>query len=87
MQAINLYDSHEYNRAVAHIQNFVSNQISAVYVHLIKDRLYCGSQQDIEAVAFTLEKCYLILNKTLWPIASFLVEESWSYYGEQNNKN
>ncbi|XP_061402862.1 isoleucine--tRNA ligase, mitochondrial [Musca vetustissima] len=76
----NLYESHEYNRAVVLIQNFVANQISAIYVHLIKDRLYCGSQEEIQSVSFTLEKCYFILNKALWPIAPFLVEESWSYY-------
>ncbi|XP_059226112.1 isoleucine--tRNA ligase, mitochondrial [Stomoxys calcitrans] len=80
-QKINtLYASHEYNRVVANIQNFVANQMSSMYLHLIKDRLYCGSEAEIESIRFTMEKCYIILNKALWPIVPFLVEESWSYY-------
>lgn len=78
----NLYDCYEYNRVVANIQHFVTNQISAIYVNLIKDRLYCGTSAEIADIRYTLEKCYSILNKTLWPIAPFLVEESWSYYGK-----
>lgn len=53
-----------------------------MYLHLIKDRLYCGSNVEIENIRFTLEKCYYSLNKALWPIAPFMVEESWSYYGK-----
>lgn len=70
---------------MTHIQNFVTNQISAIYLHLIKDRLYCGSNVEIEDIRFTLEKCYYSLNKALWPIAPFMVEESWSYYGKDIN--
>ncbi|KAI8120111.1 mitochondrial, Isoleucine--tRNA ligase [Lucilia cuprina] len=75
-----LYDCYEYNRVVASVQNFVTNQISAIYVHLIKDRLYCGTPAEIADIRDTLEKCYTVLSKALWPIAPFLVEESWSYY-------
>ncbi|KAM7356031.1 isoleucyl-tRNA synthetase, mitochondrial [Cochliomyia hominivorax] len=79
-EVFSLYNIYEYNRVVANIQNFITNQISAIYVHLIKDRLYCGAPNDIEDVRSTLEKCYFVLCKSLWPIAPFLVEESWSYY-------
>ncbi|XP_065359471.1 isoleucine--tRNA ligase, mitochondrial [Calliphora vicina] len=79
-EIFSLYDCYEYNRVVANVQNFVTNQISAIYVHLIKDRLYCGPPAEIEGIRTTLEKCYTVLSKALWPIAPFLVEESWSYY-------
>ncbi|KAH8392050.1 hypothetical protein KR200_009990 [Drosophila serrata] len=75
-----LYNAYEYNRVVACIQNFVANQVSAVYVHLIKDRLYCGNDQELLAIRQTLTQCYRQLCKSLWPIVPFLVEESWSYY-------
>ncbi|XP_075159796.1 isoleucyl-tRNA synthetase, mitochondrial [Haematobia irritans] len=80
-----LYDTHEYNRVVASIQNFVTNQISAIFVNLIKDRLYCGAQREIDDIGFVMEKCYNCLNKALWPIAPFLVEESWSYYDSKSH--
>ncbi|EDV52202.2 uncharacterized protein Dere_GG15950 [Drosophila erecta] len=75
-----LYNAYEYNRVVAYVQNFIANQVSAVYVHLIKDRLYCGDDQEILAIRQTLSHCYQQLCKSLWPIVPFLVEESWSYY-------
>ncbi|KAH8380256.1 hypothetical protein KR009_009724 [Drosophila setifemur] len=75
-----LYNAYEYNRVVACIQNFLANQISAIYVHLIKDRMYCGDEQELIFIRSTLTHCYEQLCKSLWPIVPFLVEESWSYY-------
>ncbi|XP_017043393.1 isoleucine--tRNA ligase, mitochondrial [Drosophila ficusphila] len=75
-----LYKAYEYNRVVACTQNFLANQVSAIYVHLIKDRLYCGDDQELLAIRQTLTHCYQQLCKSLWPIVPFLVEESWSYY-------
>ncbi|KAH8286424.1 hypothetical protein KR054_008863 [Drosophila jambulina] len=80
LEVSKLYNAYEYNRVVACIQNFIANQVSAVYVHLIKDRLYCGDDQELLAIRQTLTQCYRQLCKSLWPIVPFLVEESWSYY-------
>ncbi|XP_055914173.1 isoleucine--tRNA ligase, mitochondrial [Eupeodes corollae] len=77
------YDLYEYNRVTANILNFVTNQISSVYVHLVKDRLYCGKADQIEGVKKVLSNSYEVLCKSLWPIVPFLVEESWSYYDGQ----
>ncbi|KAH8397478.1 hypothetical protein KR222_007343 [Zaprionus bogoriensis] len=75
-----LYQAYEYNRVVASIQNFIANQVSGIYVHLIKDRLYCGNDQQLQHIRHTLSHCYEQLCKALWPIAPFLIEESWSHY-------
>ncbi|XP_067644463.1 isoleucine--tRNA ligase, mitochondrial isoform X2 [Eurosta solidaginis] len=75
-----LYNACEYNRVVTTVQNFVTNQISAIYVHTIKDRLYCGDDADLKNIRLTLLNCYKILCKTLWPLTPFLVEESWGFY-------
>lgn len=77
-----MYDSHQYNRAAAVILNFVSNDLSAFYLHLIKDRLYCGTSDQYSAVQSVLRAAFIVLNKALWPITPFLVEECWSYYRE-----
>ncbi|XP_034102241.1 isoleucine--tRNA ligase, mitochondrial [Drosophila albomicans] len=75
-----LYNAYEYNRVVACIQNFLANQVSGIYVHLIKDRLYCGDEQQLKVIRHTLTQCYKQLCKALWPIAPFLIGESWSYF-------
>lgn len=82
IQIWKLYDTYEYHRVVTNTQNFVANQISAIYLHTIKDRLYCGDKIDIKNIHYTLLNCYKVLCSTLWPIIPFLVEESWQYYGK-----
>jgi len=62
--------------------NFIVNRVSAIYVHHVKDRLYCGDNKENAFIKFTLSKCYEVVCKGLWPIVPFLVEESWKYYGE-----
>uniref|UniRef100_T1GHN0 isoleucine--tRNA ligase n=1 Tax=Megaselia scalaris TaxID=36166 RepID=T1GHN0_MEGSC len=44
------------------------------------DRLYCGMDEDLAQIKSVLKECYLILNKAIWPVTPFLVEESWSYF-------
>lgn len=75
------YDSHHYNRAAATILNFVTNDLSAFYLHLIKDRLYCGTEAEYLALQQVLYAAFVVLNKALWPITPHLVEECWSYFG------
>lgn len=74
------YNFFEYNRATSLIQNFIVNEMSSVYLHLIKDSLYCGSDEEFQRIKGVLRECYKVLNKTIWPITPFLTEESWSYF-------
>lgn len=54
-----------------------------MYLHTIKDKLYCGSKETTKELQKVLLAIYLVMNKLLWPIVPFLIEESWSYF----NKN
>lgn len=76
------YADHQYNRVAATIVNFITNDVSAFYLHTIKDRLYCGSEDEYRSLQAVLHKAFLVLNKALWPITPFLVEECWSYIGK-----
>lgn len=61
---------------------FITNNLSAEYIHTRKDRLYCASIEDSTSSANVLLATFCVLNKHLWPIVPFLVEECWSYYGK-----
>lgn len=69
-------------RATNCIDNVVT-KISALYLHSIKDRLYCDSLADTEELRKVLLAVYLTLSKVLWPIVPFLVEECWSYFDKK----
>ncbi|XP_062560567.1 isoleucine--tRNA ligase, mitochondrial [Armigeres subalbatus] len=79
----NLYNSYQYNKASAHILTFCVSTLSGFYVHLIKDRLYCGSDEQYRILQGILRHTLNVFCKVLWPIAPFLVEESWSYHGHE----
>lgn len=79
-----LYKTYQYNRVTAIILNFVTNDLSAQYLHLIKDRLYCGNIEQHQQLQSILTAAFLVLNKALWPIVPFMVEECWNYYGQLN---
>ncbi|XP_059619412.1 isoleucine--tRNA ligase, mitochondrial [Phlebotomus argentipes] len=75
----NFYDAYEYNRVVSAILNFVANEVSSIYLHLCKDRLYCGSDAEYSRIQQTMNACFMLLAKALWPIVPFVVEECWSH--------
>uniref|UniRef100_A0A182TE99 isoleucine--tRNA ligase n=1 Tax=Anopheles melas TaxID=34690 RepID=A0A182TE99_9DIPT len=79
-QAFELYDSYQHNRATAVILNFCLSTLSGLYLHVIKDRLYCGSPEQHSHLRAILVHTYRTLAQVLWPIVPFLVEESWTFY-------
>lgn len=79
-----LYENYQYNHVTSVINNFVTNDISGVYLHLCKDRLYCGSDTEFTCIQEVLEHIYKVSCKAMWPIIPFLVEESWGYYQDES---
>lgn len=78
------YENFQFNRIVALVNNFVNTDLSSCYLHLIKDRLYCGDADQHHDLQKILMNCYKRLCKTLWPITPFLVEESWSFVKDES---
>ncbi|XP_055551514.1 isoleucine--tRNA ligase, mitochondrial [Wyeomyia smithii] len=78
-----LYEFYQYNKASASILTFCVSTLSGFYLHLIKDRLYCGSDEQHRNLQAILGHTFETLCKVLWPLVPFLVEESWSYKTEE----
>lgn len=76
------YKSYQYNHVTSTILNFISNQLSGTYLHLVKDRFYCGTTAERDDVRNVLRSALYVLNKMLWPLVPFMVEECWSYHGK-----
>lgn len=79
-----LYGKYQYNYVTAAINNFVTNDVSGMYVHLNKDRLYCGSDTEFKTIQNVILAIYKIVCKTAWPIIPHLIEESWSYFKDDS---
>lgn len=78
----NYYDHYEYHNVCRTIINFIVNDVSATYCHLVKDRLYCEkatSPQRIGAVDI-IDDILVTLTRSIAPIIPHLAEEVWLYY-------
>ena len=78
-----MYDSYDFSKAVAHINNFINNDLSSAYFEWIKDAAYCGTLEERQQVHITLYQIYCHLQQMLIPITPLLVEEVWDYTPKQ----
>lgn len=76
------YDSFKYNHISQTVNYFVSNIVSGLYCHCIKDRLYCSLKNSNERISsqLVMHTILVILCEALGPILPHLVEEAWKYH-------
>ncbi|XP_029173959.1 LOW QUALITY PROTEIN: isoleucine--tRNA ligase, mitochondrial [Nylanderia fulva] len=80
----NLYDNYLYHHVCKLVMSFLTNTVSPVYCHLIKDRLYCdevGSPTRLAVMEVTCETL-TVLVRSIAPIVPHLAEEVWLYQPE-----
>lgn len=76
------YDNFRYNHVAQSILYFISNKVSALYCHCIKDRLYCSSKDSNNRIAAQLVVHTILVSlcKALGPILPHLIEEVWQHH-------
>lgn len=77
----NAYEKYEFHTVYHSITNFCITDMSAVYLDILKDRLYCSAPDEpLRRAAQT--SLYVILRdiiKLLAPVLSFTAEEVWDF--------
>ncbi len=78
-RTLHAYESYEFHTIYHSMLNFCINDMSAVYLDILKDRLYCSARQEpLRKKAQTVLHLTLeALIKLLAPILSFTAEEAW----------
>ncbi|XP_072948070.1 isoleucine--tRNA ligase, mitochondrial [Epargyreus clarus] len=76
------YNNFRYNHVAQSILHFVSNKVSGLYCHCIKDRLYCSPKDSNERLSaqLVIHTIFAVLAKTIAPILPHLVEEAWQHH-------
>ncbi|XP_046743314.1 isoleucine--tRNA ligase, mitochondrial [Diprion similis] len=77
-----LYSNYEYHNACKVITHFVANTVSALYCHLVKDRLYCNSINSSHRAGAVdiISEILAVLTRSLAPILPHLAEEVWLHH-------
>nr|CAD7447552.1 unnamed protein product [Timema bartmani] len=81
-EVVGMYENYQYNTVCATLVNFVTNQVSAFYCHIIKDRLYCEHEsnprrRDCQTVLFYILET---LTGAFAPVVPHLAEEIYLYH-------
>jgi isoleucyl-tRNA synthetase len=75
------YDNYEFHVVYHSLNNFCSVDLSAQYLDIVKDRLYCEGAKSIQrrAAQTTIYRILDVLAHLTAPILSFTAEEIWNY--------
>ncbi len=75
------FDAYEFHVVYHAVNNFCSVDLSALYLDIVKDRLYCSAADapDRRAAQWTMWRIAETLTPLLAPILAFTAEDVWSY--------
>lgn len=76
------YNNFRYNHVAQSVLFFISNKVSGLYCHCIKDRLYCSPRNSQERLTAQLVVNTILISlcKALGPILPHLIEEAWQHH-------
>ena len=82
------YDNYEFHAVYYTLNNFCSVDLSAQYLDIVKDRLYCEgtNSKKRRAAQTTLYRILDMLVHLMAPILSFTAEEIWSYLPDKDRR-
>jgi isoleucyl-tRNA synthetase len=82
------YENYEFHVVYHTLNNFCSVDLSAQYLDIVKDRLYCegAKSQTRRGAQTTLHRILEVLVHLIAPILSFTAEEIWSYMPDKNRR-
>jgi isoleucyl-tRNA synthetase len=82
------YDDYEFHVVYHTLNNFCSVELSAQYLDIVKDRLYCEGtkSQTRRAAQTTLYRILDTLVHLMAPLVSFTAEEIWGYMSDKDRR-
>ncbi|XP_069680707.1 isoleucine--tRNA ligase, mitochondrial [Periplaneta americana] len=77
-----MHEQYQFHRICNLLTNFVTNEVSALYCHLIKDRLYCEAVDAPSRRACQLVVSHIleIITRAIAPVLPHLAEEVYMYH-------
>jgi isoleucyl-tRNA synthetase len=85
-RALDAYDQFAFHLVVQGLVNFCAVDLSALYLDVVKDRLYCSSAAEggRRAAQTALHHTLDLVTRLVAPILSYTAEEIWSYVPGKN---
>lgn len=81
------YAHYDFRRVISAITQFVANDLSALYIDITKDRLYCDAAASPRrrATQAAMHRITADLARLLAPVLAFTADEVWEHLGQQGS--
>ncbi len=81
------YAAYDFRKVFTGINQFCTNELSALYIDITKDSLYCDAADCARRVSkqFALSRIFDALVKLLAPILAYTAEEAWQHAGNTDS--
>lgn len=81
------YDAYEFRKVFMAINQFCTNDLSALYIDITKDSLYCDAASSPRRLSrqFAIARVFDALVKLLAPILAYTAEEAWEHAGHADS--
>ncbi len=81
------YAAYDFRKVTSTITQFVSGDLSALYIDITKDRMYCDAADSPRrrATQATIREITETLTKLLAPILAYTADETWEFLGHQDS--
>jgi len=85
VECVAAYEKFEFRKVFNVLNQFCTNDVSAVYVDLTKDRMYCDSadSERRRSAQATMRSVFEALCKLLAPVLAYTTDEAWEHYGNE----
>jgi isoleucyl-tRNA synthetase len=82
------YENYEFHAVYHTLNNFCAVELSAQYLDIVKDRLYCEGTKSVtrRAAQTALQRILDVLVHLMAPIVSFTAEEIWGYMPNRSRR-
>lgn len=81
------YEAYDFRKVFTTINQFCTNELSALYIDITKDSLYCDAADAPRRVSkqYALSRIFDALVKLLAPILAYTCEEAWEHAGHSDS--
>jgi isoleucyl-tRNA synthetase len=81
------YAAYDFRKVTSPLTQFVSGDLSALYIDITKDRLYCDAADSPRrrATQATIREITETLTKLLGPILAYTADETWEFLGHPDS--
>ena len=78
------YEAYDFRRVFETVNQFCTVELSALYVDITKDRLYCDAANSPRrrATQTVMHACFDAVTKLLAPILAYTADEAWEFSGK-----